>query len=60
MIDLNTILIVSLGGLGSANAYWLKHWKDSTEGSLDKLHTEVDDINIRLARMEGRLNGKVF
>jgi len=58
MIDLNSALITAVGALSTANIYWVKSWKTSTDLKLDRLDMKVEGMNERLARVEGRLNSE--
>jgi hypothetical protein len=58
MFDLNSVLIATVGGLSALNTYWAKSWKDSTEKKLDNISDKCYEMSGRVAKIEGRLNGK--
>ena len=59
MLDINSALIAAVGLLSGINTYWVKDWKDSVDKRLDKVDDTLKENGECIARIEGRMNGKV-
>lgn len=59
MLDVNSALITAVGVLSGVNTYWIKSWKDSVDKRFDKIDDTLKEHGERIAKIEGRMNGKV-